>query len=92
MMTPKGLKEVQSYAQYLGPWLPQIMKKNEKGKYTLTSLSHEAKKLKLKIIPYTHRSDVVPDGFENDAEFRKYLKNQTLIDGIFSDHGDVWMK
>lgn len=80
----KGLREIATYAQGLGPWFGQLA--DEKGKPTgLVARAHAAG---LQVHPYTHRTDKLPSGFKSDKEFFKFIKGTLKVDGVFSDFSD----
>jgi glycerophosphoryl diester phosphodiesterase len=85
MQTKKGLEEVATYADGIGPWLPQIYNPVSE---TETALVHNAKALGLIIHPYTFRADDLT--FNMSAEtLIDLVKNKLEIDGIFTDQVDI---
>lgn len=81
MMTEKGIREVSTYADGIGPWYPQLDQK------PLVKWAHQNN---LKVIPYTHRVDDLPFATSNEAFLNKLFIDQK-IDGIFSDFSDTVM-
>lgn len=77
MKTKQGLKEVSSYAQGIGPWIPQLMKNPNLVKW--------AKENKLIIHAYTMRKDSLYPPFKTYKEQSNYLINDLKIDGYFTD-------
>lgn len=77
MKTRQGLKEISSYAQGIGPWIPQLLKNPKIVKW--------AKENKLIIHAYTMRNDSLYPPFKTYKEQRKYLINDLKIDGYFTD-------
>jgi glycerophosphoryl diester phosphodiesterase len=87
MLTDEGLKNIATYAQYLGPWLPQLVSlKNQKDQKIISNgVVAKAQKLGLKVYAYTHRVDALPEFFKTNEEFLSFLKNDLKLDGLFSD-------
>lgn len=90
MISPKGLKEIATYADGIGPWKGLIIKPNTKKK-TVTKLVLNAHKAKLKVHPYTFRNDkeYLPKEYSGNAmaEYLDYFK--LGVDGVFSDFPDT---
>ena len=78
-MTEEGIKELHTFIDGLGPWIPQIKKTN------LMSLS---RKYNLKVHAYTHRIDSLPDG-SSSKQLLDFLFLEAKVDGVFSDFGDT---
>lgn len=55
----------------------------------LVSIAH---KYNLKVHPYTHRVDSLPEGFETSDELLNFLINDQRVDGVFTDFADVVLK
>ncbi len=96
-ITPKGLKEIASYAQGIGPTLDLIIPKDSAGRLTEpTTLVRDAHRAGLILHPYTMRNESpflpadLREGSDLDAygdvfgAFRTYFA--TGIDGVFTDH------
>ncbi|MDF1516458.1 MAG: glycerophosphodiester phosphodiesterase, partial [Lutibacter sp.] len=81
------LEEIATYADGIGPWIPQIIKGKENGKWQITSLVTNAHKLNLKVHAYTFRADQLGnfDSFEDLLQVALYEAN---VDGIFTDFPD----
>ena len=94
MLSPEGLKEVANYAQVFSPSLDQLFTSIPGSKQQRADLvSGWAHAAGLKVIPYTHRREQLPEGFDSIETFFKVLKNDSKIDGIFSDSADdvlIW--
>lgn len=86
MLTDSGLKKISTYASAIGPWVQQILT-IQKGIYKSTGLVERAKKLNLKVVPYTHRTDQLPQGL-SEEDFFKLMFEALAVDGIFSDFAD----
>jgi glycerophosphoryl diester phosphodiesterase len=87
ILTKSGLKEVASYAKYLGVWLPQL--------YQVSGDSIELNKRLaliqnsgLKIFPYTYRAEEIPSVFKSKNDYIRFIRFDLGVDGIFADHPD----
>ncbi|MFG2546268.1 glycerophosphodiester phosphodiesterase [Streptomyces sp. NPDC048594] len=100
LITPKGLKEIASYAQGIGPTLDLIIPKDSAGQLTEpTTLVRDAHRAGLILHPYTMRNEnpFLPAEFRKGGDpdaygdafgaFRTYFA--TGIDGIFTDNPDT---
>ncbi len=87
MLTDDGLKEIATYAQYLGPYLPQLYEvKNDRAfKNTVMTMAH---KYELKVAPYTIRDDAILKPFKDKKEMMSFVLEELEVDGLFSDFGD----
>lgn len=83
------LNEVATYADGIGPWVKQIITGlDDDGNPLFSDLVARAKKLKLKVHPYTFRIDSLPKGLNSDI-LLDFLFDKAQVDGIFSDFPDV---
>lgn len=91
LQTRKSIKELSTYVNGIGPYLGQLVKfKNSKlEKTALVDYAHE---FNLEVHPYTHRKDALPKFFSNDEEFFDFIYEESGVDGIFSDFGDIALK
>ena len=100
MTTPKGLKEISTYADVLGPDKVQIFPRDAAGNTgASTSLVADAHHAGLKVVPYTfraenqflpaqYRSGADPNAFGNVfAEFQDLFA--IGVDGLFADQADL---
>ncbi|MHC8421935.1 glycerophosphodiester phosphodiesterase [Streptomyces sp. NB004] len=100
LVTPKGLREIASYAQGIGPTLDLIIPRDSAGRLTEpTTLVRDAHRAGLVLHPYTMRNEnpFLPAEFRKGADpdaygdafgaFRTYFA--TGIDGIFTDNPDT---
>ncbi|MFG3368447.1 glycerophosphodiester phosphodiesterase [Streptomyces sp. NPDC090032] len=100
LITPKGLDEIASYAQGIGPTLDLVIPKDKDGKLLApTTLVKDAHAAGLILHPYTMRNEntFLPADFKKGTDpnaygdafgaFKAYLA--TGIDGIFSDNCDT---
>ncbi|MFJ5040965.1 glycerophosphodiester phosphodiesterase [Streptomyces parvulus] len=100
LVTPKGLREIASYAQGIGPTLDLIIPRDSAGRLTEpTTLVRDAHRAGLVLHPYTMRNEnpFLPAEFRKGTDpdaygdafgaFRTYFA--TGIDGIFTDNPDT---
>ncbi|MCC9153246.1 glycerophosphodiester phosphodiesterase [Streptomyces parvulus] len=100
LVTPKGLREIASYAQGIGPTLDLIIPRDTAGRLTEpTTLVRDAHRAGLVLHPYTMRNEnpFLPAEFRKGTDpdaygdafgaFRTYFA--TGIDGIFTDNPDT---
>jgi glycerophosphoryl diester phosphodiesterase len=100
LITPKGLTEIATYAQGIGPTLDLIIPKDAAGKLMApTTLVKDAHAAGLILHPYTMRNEntFLPADFKKGTDpnaygdafgaFKAYFA--TGIDGIFSDNCDT---
>ncbi|MFJ2763668.1 glycerophosphodiester phosphodiesterase [Streptomyces prasinus] len=100
LVTPKGLEEIASYAQGIGPTLDLVIPRDAAGNLTEpTALVRDAHRAGLILHPYTMRNEnpFLPADFRRGGDpdvygdvfgaFRAYFA--TGIDGVFTDHPDT---
>lgn len=100
LVTPAGLRQISTYADYLGPSKDQIIPRDESGNLTEpSSLVRDAHRAGLKVAPYTFRNEnaFLPADLRSSddpaawgeafAEYEAFLA--TGIDALFSDHPDT---
>ncbi|MET8117037.1 glycerophosphodiester phosphodiesterase [Streptomyces prasinus] len=100
LVTPKGLEEIASYAQGIGPTLDLVIPRDAAGNLTEpTTLVRDAHRAGLILHPYTMRNEnpFLPADFRRGGDpdaygdvfgaFRAYFA--TGIDGVFTDHPDT---
>jgi glycerophosphoryl diester phosphodiesterase len=100
LVTPKGLEEIASYAQGIGPTLDLVIPKDANGNFTKPStLVADAHAAGLVLHPYTMRDEntFLPTNFQQGADpaafrnvfgaFKTYFA--TGIDGVFTDNADT---
>lgn len=83
----ESLTEISKYIDGIGPYIPQLYTKKN-NEISPSALVMNAKKLNLKIHPYTHRMDQLPPEFKSSQELFDFLYDEAKVDGIFSDFGD----
>uniref|UniRef100_UPI00174CF5BC glycerophosphodiester phosphodiesterase n=1 Tax=Amycolatopsis deserti TaxID=185696 RepID=UPI00174CF5BC len=100
LATPAGLKEISTYADFLGPEKAQIIPRTAAGTLgTPTTLVKDAHDAGLKVVPYTFRNEnsFLPTNLRSSAdpsdwgnafaELDAFLA--TGIDGLFADQPDT---
>ncbi|MEV8594155.1 glycerophosphodiester phosphodiesterase [Streptomyces sp. NPDC052012] len=100
LITRKGLREIASYAQGIGPTLDLVIPRDASGRLTEpTTLVRDAHRAGLILHPYTLRNEnpFLPADFRKGTEpdaygdvfgaYRAYFA--TGIDGVFTDHPDT---
>jgi glycerophosphoryl diester phosphodiesterase len=100
LVTPAGLKEISTYADYLGPDKHQIIPRDAAGNLGApTNLVRDAHDAGLEVAPYTFRNE---NGFlpanlrsgQDQAQWGDVFAEEsaflaTGIDGLFADHPDT---
>ncbi|GAA2459346.1 glycerophosphodiester phosphodiesterase [Actinomadura vinacea] len=100
MVTPAGLKEISTYADWIGPEKTRVIPNKADGTIgTPTSLVKDAHAAGLKVCPYTFRNEnqFLPADLRNGTAPGAYgqalkeydLFYRTGIDGLFSDNPDT---
>ncbi|MBK1784776.1 glycerophosphodiester phosphodiesterase [Prauserella cavernicola] len=100
LMKPKGLREIATYADGLGPAKDRVIPKDENGHLLEpTTLVADAHRAGLTVTPFTFRAEnsFLPADFRSSenpaewgdifAEYEAFLA--TGIDGVFADHPDI---
>lgn len=86
----KQLEDFARYADGIGPWYKQIVKK-ENGQYKFSNLVAKAHNLGLVVHPYTLRADAL-DNFSSFDEMLGVLLFDAKIDGAFTDFPDKMIR
>ncbi|GAA0506511.1 glycerophosphoryl diester phosphodiesterase [Saccharopolyspora subtropica] len=100
MVTPEGLREIATYAQWVSPESSMILPVDDQNRLTdPTSLVPDAHAAGLRVVPYTLRAEntFLPADFQssrNPAEWGDVVGYCELllaqgVDGIFADQPDV---
>jgi glycerophosphoryl diester phosphodiesterase len=100
IVSPKGLRDVAKYADWLGPDKNQVIPRDAAGFLQApTTLVADAHKAGLKVVPYTFRAEntFLPADFRSStvpaeygdlfAEFGRFFA--TGVDGVFTDNTDI---
>lgn len=85
--TDEKLDEIATYADGIGPWVHQIIKGKENGKWQITNLVANAHKLNLKVHAYTFRADQL-GGFDSFEALLQVALYEANVDGVFTDFPD----
>lgn len=86
--TEAGLKEISNYADGIGPWIPQVVYKDDSNKLVVTKLVKLAHMYNLIVHPYTARKDELPKNVSYD-QLLEALFLKAHIDGVFTDFPDL---
>jgi glycerophosphoryl diester phosphodiesterase len=100
LATPAGLKELATFADWVGPWKPYIVPTDANGEWQApTSFVNDAHAAGLKVVPYTFRNEnqFLPPSLRSSADpnaygnaFAEYKRFFDLgVDGVFSDNPDT---
>ena len=89
MRTERGMAEVAAYADGIGPEITQIVEwKRPQVAPCVQDLARLAHALRLKIHPYTFRTDQLPPNAPDAKSVLDALFDQANVDGIFTDFTD----
>lgn len=88
MRTDHGIAKVASYAQGIGPWIPQVIEQGPQGLQP-TELIALARRHRLLVHPYTLRRDQLPEGVDNVDQLHRALFELAGVDGLFTDFPDL---
>lgn len=95
MITPKGLTEIATYAQGIGPYKRLIVPENpDKTLAKPTTLIQDAHRVGLLVHPWTFRSDpsFLAPTYQGKAEAEYQQFYQLGVDGVFSEFPDTALK
>ncbi len=88
MQSEAGLAAIASYADGIGPWIPQVVIV-EDGELRSSGLAQRAQRLGLQVHPYTLRADALPEGVADVDSLHRALFIDAGIDALFSDFPDL---
>lgn len=90
MVTPEGLDEVARYADFIGPWMNQVVVDggNRGIAPVHTRLVEWAHERGLEVHPYTFRADALPSYASSFDELLEKFLFTAGVDGIFTDFPD----
>jgi glycerophosphoryl diester phosphodiesterase len=89
LLTAEGLAEVAADADGIGAWIKQMVSGNSVfGNPELTSLVSDAQSLRMRVFPYTIRSDALPGLNSSFEELLNIMFKQAKVDGVFTDFPD----
>ena len=86
MRTAQGLDDVATYADGIGPWVPQLFEADGLTPSQLVSAAHARGLL---VHAYTLRADSLEGGFDSFAALHEGVFLNAGIDGVFSDFPDI---
>jgi len=88
LLTPAGLTEIATYADWLGPHLPQVLALGPAGSPRPTGLAAMAQAAGLRVAPYTFQHEGLPTGVTL-AALLDYAFDPLRLDGAVCDFPDV---
>lgn len=91
LKTPAGIKDIATVAQGIGPWIPQVLTRNNNHRLVSTGYSELAQQHGLQVHPYTYRVDDLVLESEQE-ELLNALFNTAKVNGLFTDFTDVVVK
>jgi glycerophosphoryl diester phosphodiesterase len=83
-----GLTEIASFADGIGPWLPQVLELSGRDSGQSTGLIEGAHRHGLLVHAYTLRADQLPDAIGSIDDAMYILRERLGLDGVFTDHPD----
>lgn len=89
MAAAEGLRQVATYAQYVGPHLAQVVSGlAPDGKPLVTGLVADAHAAGLLVCPYTFRADTLPPQVPSFDALLSVFLDRAGVDGVFTDQPD----
>lgn len=91
MKTEAGIKEIATYADGIGPWIPQVLASSDKDPTAApkpTRLVAWAHAHGLLVHPYTVRADQLPPYAQSIDDLHRLLFVTAEVDGVFTDFTD----
>ena len=88
LRSPDGLVSIASYAQGIGPWIPQVVDFKTDNSSDISDLVTRAHALGLFVHAYTLRADDLPSRAGTLANAVRVLVDEVGLDGVFTDHPD----
>lgn len=88
LRTDAGLAEIASFADGIGPWLPQVLDLSGMNFGEPTGLVEAAHRHGLLVHAYTLRADQLPGRVGTIDAAMEILHEQVLLDGVFTDNPD----
>jgi len=83
-----GLSEIASFADGIGPWLPQVLELSGRNSGQSTGLIEAAHRHGLQVHAYTLRADQLPGTIGSIDDAMYILTERLGLDGVFTDHPD----
>ena len=89
LRTARGLAEIATYADGIGPWAEQIyLGITGSGELRLSELVALAQAQNLLVHPYTFRRDALPEGIDSFEALLDLFLDELRVDGLFTDFPD----
>ncbi|QFU77477.1 glycerophosphodiester phosphodiesterase [Halioglobus maricola] len=89
MRTAEGLAQIATYADGIGPWIPQVITlQADASQAQSTGLTEAAHAVGLVVHPYTIRADELPAGTSAE-QLHIALFETAKIDGVFTDFPNI---
>lgn len=91
MRTLEGLREIASYADAIGPWIPHLTGTDSKTACDANScdLTRAAHAEGLQVHAYTLRKDALPLSLPDLEAAHRFLFEQARVDAVFTDFPDL---
>ena len=90
LRTARGLAEIATYADGIGPWAEQIyLGITGSGELRLSELVALAQAQNLLVHPYTFRRDALPEGIDSFEALLDLFLDELRVDGLFTDFPDL---
>jgi glycerophosphoryl diester phosphodiesterase len=88
LKTGAGLADIASFADGIGPWLPQVFEGSAARSVRSSGLIEAAQRRGLLVHAYTLRADRLPAAMGSMRNAVEVLAGQLPLDGVFTDHPD----
>lgn len=88
LLTPAGLAEIATYADWLGPHLPQVLRRGPGSDLAPTGLAATAQAAGLRVAPYTFQHEGLPAGLTLPSLLDCAL-GPLALDGVVCDYPDL---
>lgn len=83
-----GLAEIATFADGIGPWLPQVLETSGSSAVSPAGLVDAAHRHGLSVHAYTLRADKLPGSIDSIRTALDLLVGPLQLDGVFTDHPD----
>ncbi|MGD8681296.1 MAG: glycerophosphodiester phosphodiesterase [Lysobacterales bacterium] len=88
LRTEAGLANIATYADGIGPWIPQVIEFHQNDSSDISDLTRLSRENGLFVHAYTLRADRLPPGATDFDQVISALSTEAGIDGVFTDHPD----
>jgi glycerophosphoryl diester phosphodiesterase len=89
MRAAEGLRDVATYADGVGPWIPHVVQWPAPGAApVVTTFVRDAHAAGLVVHPYTFRTDALPPNAPDAPATHRALFELAHVDGVFTDFAD----